>query len=214
MAKFRKIEVLSMMASRPVVPVFYHSDFEMVCGVVKACYDGGIRVFEFTNRGEQAHVVFKDVVNFVRRECPDMVIGAGTVVDAGTASLYIQLGADFVVSPLFNAAIATVCNRRLVPYIPGCLTPTEIGAAQELGCDICKIFPATDPSLIKNILAPMPWTNIMATGGISPSNIKEWFAAGVTCVGMGSCLFPKELIASKNWSAITKTCADTLLNAK
>lgn len=214
MAKFRKAEVLSMMASRPVVPVFYHSDAATACSVMKACYDGGVRVFEFTNRGEQAHVVFKELVNFARRECPEMAVGAGTVVDAGTASLYIQLGADFVVSPLLNLDIARVCNRRLVPYIPGCFTPSEIGTAQELGCDICKVFPANDPAFVKNVLAPMPWSNIMATGGISPSNVGEWFAAGVMCVGMGSCLFPKDVVSNKDWGTITKICNEIFANLK
>jgi 2-dehydro-3-deoxyphosphogluconate aldolase/(4S)-4-hydroxy-2-oxoglutarate aldolase len=201
-----------MMASVPVVPVFYHSDAATACGVMKACYDGGIRLFEFTNRGEQAHIVFKEVVNFARRECPGMAVGAGTVVDAGTASLYIQLGADFVVSPLLGPDIARVCNRRLIPYIPGCYTPSEIGTAQELGCDVCKVFPAGDPAFVKNVLAPMPWSNIMATGGISPANVGEWFAAGVTCVGMGSCLFPKDAVDQKNWTKISNICAETLAN--
>ncbi len=137
-----------------------------------------------TNRGEQAHIVFKELVNFARRECPEMAVGAGTVVDAGTASLYIQLGADFIVSPLLNPDVAKVCNRRLIPYIPGCCTPSEVGTAQELGCDVCKVFPASDPVFVKNMLAPMPWSNIMATGGISPANIAQWFAAGVMCFAL------------------------------
>ena len=214
MAKFRKAEVLAAMEERPVVPVFYHGDTETACGVLRACYDGGIRVFEFTNRGEQAHVVFRELVNFARRECPEMALGAGTVVDAGTASLYIQMGADFVVSPLLNPDVARVCNRRLVPYIPGCYTPSEIGTAQELGCDVCKVFPASDPGFVKNLMAPMPWSNIMATGGISPANVGEWFAAGVMCVGMGSCLFPREAVGKKDWAAIAEICAEALKNSK
>lgn len=202
-----------MMSSVPVVPVFYHRDAATACGVLKACYDGGIRVFEFTNRGEQAHIVFRELVNFVRRECPEMAVGAGTVVDAGTAALYIQLGADFVVSPLLNPDVARTCNRRLIPYIPGCYTPTEIGTAQELGCDVCKVFPANDPAFVKNVLAPMPWSNIMATGGISPANVGQWLAAGTTCVGMGSCLFPKNAVENNDWKTITSICSEALTNA-
>ncbi len=213
MAKFSKMDVMAAMGASPVVPVFYHADIDTACGVVQACYDGGVRVFEFTNRGEQAHEVFKELVRFVRRECPDMKIGVGTVVDGATAALYLQLGADFVVSPLFNADIARVCNRRLVPYVPGCYTPSEVGAAQEMGCDICKVFPAGDPSFVKNLLAPMPWSNIMATGGISPENVGQWIAAGVMCVGMGSCLFPKEAVAAMDKERISRICAEALGNA-
>jgi 2-dehydro-3-deoxyphosphogluconate aldolase/(4S)-4-hydroxy-2-oxoglutarate aldolase len=143
-----------------------------------------------------------------------MAVGAGSVVDAGTAALYMQLGADFIVSPLFNGEVATVCNRRCVPYVPGCMTPTEIGAAQEAGCDVCKVFPASDPSFVKNILAPMPWTKIMATGGIAPGNVAQWFAAGVMCVGMGSCLFPKEAVEGGDWERISKICNEALNSAR
>lgn len=194
----------------PVVPVFYHKDHETTQHVLKACYDGGIRVFEFTNRGEQAHVVFEKLITFARRECPEMAVGAGTVVDAGTAALYIQLGADFIVSPLLNPDIARVCNRRLIPYVPGCYTPSEVGAAQELGCDVCKVFPAGDPSFVKNMLAPMPWSNIMATGGITPDNAAAWLRAGTMCVGMGSCLFPAEAVKEGDWAAIAEVCRQTL----
>jgi 2-dehydro-3-deoxyphosphogluconate aldolase/(4S)-4-hydroxy-2-oxoglutarate aldolase len=214
MAKFRKAEVLAAMERWPVVPVFYHGDAATVEGVAQACYRGGVRVFEFTNRGEGAHAVFERLVRFVRAECPEMVLGAGTVVDAPTAALYMQLGADFVVSPLLNPEVARVCNRRMVPYVPGCLTPSEMGAAQEAGCDVCKIFPAGDPSFVKNILAPMPWSRIMATGGISPANVGEWMAAGTMCVGMGSCLFPKEAVERGDWNRISEICAEALEKSK
>lgn len=212
--KFSKIEVLSAMKQTGVVPVFYHNDVETVKNVVKACYEGGMRTFEFTNRGEFAHEVFGEVVKFVQKECPEMMMGVGSIVDAPTAALYIQLGANFVVGPLFNPDVAKVCNRRLVPYAPGCGSVSEIGFAQEAGCDLCKVFPGEvlGASFIKAMKAPMPWSNLMVTGGVKPeeSNLKSWFNAGVMCVGMGSNLFPADKIKAKEWSSITKISSETL----
>ena len=151
MAKFDKIAVLKKIGDAPMVPVFYNKDLEICKNVVKACYDGGVRAFEFTNRGDFAHEVFGELVKWADKECPEMAIGVGSVVDAPTASLYIQLGACFVVGPLFNPDIAPVCNRRLVPYCPGCMTVSEIGKAQELGCDLTKVFPGdvVGPNMVK-----------------------------------------------------------------
>ena len=214
MARFDKIAVLNKIQSTGIVPVFYNSDVEVAKQVVKACYEGGIRAFEFTNRGDFAHEVFAEVVKYAAVECPEMAVGVGSVVDAPTASLYIQLGACFVVGPLFNADVAKVCNRRLIPYTPGCGTVTEVGLAQEAGCDLCKVFPGDvlGPRFVKGLMAPMPWTKIMVTGGVEPTaeSISKWFKAGAFAVGMGSCLFPKELMASKDWSAISKICAEAI----
>ena len=214
MARFNKIAVLNKIQSTGIVPVFYNKDVEVAKQVVKACYEGGIRAFEFTNRGDFAHEVFAEVVKYAAVECPEMAVGVGSVVDAPTASLYIQLGACFVVGPLFNADVAKVCNRRLIPYTPGCGTVTEVGLAQEAGCDLCKVFPGDvlGPKFVKGLMAPMPWTNIMVTGGVEPTaeSISKWFKAGAFAVGMGSCLFPKELMASKDWSAISKICAEAI----
>lgn len=212
MSRFSKVEVLGAMGRVPVVPVFYSGDLDVACGVLRACYEGGVRVFEFTNRGDGAHLVFGGLVDFARRECPEMVLGVGSVVDGGTAALYLQLGADFVVSPLLSEDVARVCNRRLVPYVAGCYTPGEVGRAQELGCDVTKIFPAGDPAFVKALLAPMPWSNIMVTGGISPDNAREWFAAGAMCVGMGSCLFPKDAVAAGDWKRIGEICNNVIKN--
>ena len=219
MASFNKMQVLDAIVSTGMVPVYYNKDVEIAKQVVKACYEGGVRAFEFTNRGDFAHEVFAELIKFATKECPELVLGVGSIVDAGTASLYLQLGANFVVGPLFNPEIAKVCNRRLVPYTPGCGSVSEIGFAQEVGCDLCKIFPAGNvggPSFVKNIKAPMPWSMIMATGAVEPTeeNLSAWFKAGVTCVGMGSKLFPKEMIAAGNWEAISTLCRDALATIK
>lgn len=212
MAKYSKLEVLAAIKETGMVPVFYNADLEISKNVVKACYEGGVRAFEFTNRGDFAQEVFGELVKYANRELPGMILGVGSVVDPATAALYIQLGANFVVGPLFNPEIAKVCNRRLVPYTPGCGSVSEVGFAQELGCDLCKVFPGDvlGPKLVKGMLAPMPWSKLMVTGGVSPDeeNLTAWFKAGVFCVGMGSKLFPKDVIAAENWQAITDKCKE------
>ncbi len=212
--KFSKIQVISVMKETGMVPVFYHSDIEVSKQVVKACYEGGVRAFEFTNRGDFAHEVFGELVKFAAKECPEMIMGIGSIVDAPTAALYIQLGANFLVGPLFNPEVAKVANRRLIPYSPGCGSISEVGFAQENGCDLCKVFPGDvlGTSFVKSLKAPMPWSNLMVTGGVKPeeTNLKAWFDAGVTCVGMGSNLFPAEMIKEKNWAGITELCKNAL----
>ena len=213
MAKFNKLQVLSVMKSTGMVPVFYHSDVETAKQVVKACYEGGVRAFEFTNRGDFALEVFGELNKWVAREFPVMLMGVGSIVDPATAALYIQLRANFIVGPLFNPEVAKVCNRRLIPYTPGCGSVSEIGFAQECGCDLCKVFPAGNvggPSFVKNVKAPMPWSMLMVTGGVEPTkeNLTAWIKAGVTCVGMGSNLFPKDVVAAKDWAWISAKCQE------
>lgn len=214
MAKFDKFQVMAKMGEAPIIPVFYHKDLEVAKAVVKACYEGGIRAFEFTNRGDFAHEIFSELVKFADKECPELAMGVGSIVDAGTASLYMQLGACFVVGPLFNPDIAKVCNRRQIPYTPGCGSISEVGAAQEAGCELCKVFPGDvlGPKFVKGLLAPMPWSKLMVTGGVEPTeeNLSVWFKAGVYCVGMGSKLFPKDKIAAADWQYITDKCKSSL----
>lgn len=214
MAKYSKMDVLQTMKATGMVPVFYHQDPEVAKMVLKACYEGGVRAFEFTNRGDFAHEVFSELSKYAQKELPGMILGVGSIVDAATASLYIQLGANFVVGPLLNPEIAPVCNRRLVPYCPGCGSVSEVGRAQELGCDLCKVFPGDvlGPKFVKGLKAPMPWSQIMVTGGVKPEkeNLAGWFGAGVTCVGMGSNLFPKDVIVAGEWSRITDLCREAL----
>lgn len=215
MAKFSRSKVYQAMEDTGIVPVFYHADTEVAKQVVKACYEGGIRAFEFTNRGDFAHEVFTELVKWADKECPEMILGIGSIVDAPTAALYIQLGANFVVGPLLNPDIFKVCNRRQIGYSPGCATPSEINLAQELGAEIVKVFPGGNvggPSFVKNIKGPMPWSKIMVTGGVEPTeeNLSAWFKAGAVCVGMGSNLFPKEVLQKREWQKITELCKQSL----
>lgn len=209
MARFKRLEVYNKIAETGIIPVFYHNNVSTCKKVIQACYDGGARIFEFTNRGDFAHEVFSEISHFVAENLPDMVIGAGSIVDGGTASLYIQLGADFIVSPVLKEDMAIVCNRRKIPWMPGCGTMTEIARAEELGAEIVKIFPASQiggPAFIKNIKGPCPWTNILPTGGVKPTeeNLSEWFNAGAFCVGMGSQLFVKTADNDYDLSGITE----------
>ena len=218
MAKYSRFEVVAAMKETGVVPVFFHEDIQVAKNVVKACYDGGIRVFEFVNRGDFAHEVFGELNKWALKELPGMILGVGSIVEPVTAGMYIQLGANFVVSPLMNEEVCKLCNRRGVSYSPGCGTISEINKAQELGVEVVKVFPASEiggPSFVKAVKAPMPWTNIMPTGGVdtSESNLKAWFDAGVTCVGMGSNLFPKEIMSAGDWKALaakSKELIDTI----
>jgi 2-dehydro-3-deoxyphosphogluconate aldolase/(4S)-4-hydroxy-2-oxoglutarate aldolase len=215
MAKFTRIEVALKMKESGMVPVFFHKDIEVCKAVVKACYDGGARLFEFTNRGDFATLTFAALNRWAIEECPEMIMGVGSIIDEGTASMYLALGANFIVSPLIDEGTARVCNKRKVAWSPGCGSVTEIGRAHELGAEVVKIFPGSQvggPSFVKAVKGPMPWASIMPTGGVSPTedNLKAWFDAGVTCVGMGSQLFPKEILESKNYSYITDKCAEAL----
>lgn len=215
MARFTRIQVALKMAETGMVPVFFHNDLETAKQVVKACYEGGVRVFEFTNRGDFAHEVFGELNKWAAKECPELILGVGSVIDAGTASLYIQLGANFVVAPLINEEVARTCNRRKVLWSPGCGSLTEISRAEELGAEIVKVFPGSSvggPGFVSAVKGPCPWTSIMPTGGVEPTeeSLSKWFKAGVTCVGLGSNLFPKEVITAKEWSKITYLCKNAL----
>ncbi len=214
MSKFRRLEVYQKFINFPIVPLLYHEDIQDCKAILSASYKAGIRVFEFTNRGDFAHEIFAELSKFAKKECPEMALGIGTIIDAGTASLYIQLGADFIVTPNLVEELAKVCNRRKIAWIPGIATMTEASKAEELGAEFIKIFPGQvlGPDFVKAIKGPMPWTNIMATGGVEPNaeSIKKWFEAGVTCVGLGSQLFPKKIMQEKNWEALEKTMFDVV----
>lgn len=190
MAQFTRIEVALKMKETGLVPLFYHQDVEISKQVLKACYDGGARLLEFTSRGDFAFEIFSALSKYAIAELPGMILGVGSVTDAASASLYMQLGANFIVTPVLREDIALVCNRRKVLWSPGCGTLTEIAKAEELGCEIVKLFPGDiyGPEFIKGIKGPQPWTSIMPTGGVSPTaeNLQKWFDAGVTCVGIGS----------------------------
>lgn len=202
------------MAEIGLVPLFYHHDIEICEKVLTACYNGGARLLEFTNRGDYAHEVFSQLNKFAESNLPDMILGVGSITDAGAASLYMQLGANFVVTPVLREDIAIVCNRRKLLWSPGCGSLTEVAKAEELGAEIIKIFPGSlcGPEFVKAIKAPCPWTSIMPTGGVSTSreNLKMWFDSGVTCVGIGSQLITSENIKNQDFKSLENQVSSTL----
>jgi 2-dehydro-3-deoxyphosphogluconate aldolase/(4S)-4-hydroxy-2-oxoglutarate aldolase len=207
MARFTRIQVAQKMAEEGMIPVFFNRDPEIGKKVIEACYKGGIRLFEFTNRGDYAHVVFEQLNKFAEAQFPDMILGAGSIVDAPTAVLYIQLGSNFIVSPILNEDMADVVNRRKILWSPGCGSASEISRAESLGAEIVKIFPGSQvggPKFVAAIKGPMPWTHIMPTGGVEPTeaNLTEWYKAGAICVGMGSQLIRADLIKAGDYKQI------------
>jgi 2-dehydro-3-deoxyphosphogluconate aldolase/(4S)-4-hydroxy-2-oxoglutarate aldolase len=214
MAQFTRIEVANTMKETGLVPLFYHHDAEVARQVLKACYDGGARLLEFTARGDFAHEVFGELVKYAMAELPGMILGVGSVTDAAAASRFMSLGANFIVTPVLREDIAMVCNRRKVLWSPGCGSLTEIARAEELGCEIVKLFPGGiyGPGFVKAIKGPQPWTSIMPTGGVSPTkeSLSSWFDAGVTCVGMGSKLIKKDDQGSFNLAEIQSVIEDCL----
>ena len=214
MARFTKLEVLQTAAEQGMVSLFYHPDIELGKKVLKSCYKGGARILEFTNRGDYAHEVFAELNKYCEKELPEMILGVGSIPDAGTAALYIQLGANFIVTPSLREDVVKTCNRRKIPCMPGCGSLTEIGQAEELGCDVVKLFPGSNygADFVKSIKAPQPWTSIMPTGGVTPErqNLQQWFGAGVICVGMGSQMISKDILANGNFEKLENRVRDTL----
>jgi 2-dehydro-3-deoxyphosphogluconate aldolase/(4S)-4-hydroxy-2-oxoglutarate aldolase len=210
-----RMAVLTALMDQGVIPVFYHPDVEVCKAVIQACADGGAPCIEFTNRGDFASHVFYEVTRYFAEADPRVIMGVGSIVDAPTAGIYIANGAKFVVGPILNADVAKVCNRRKIPYSPGCGSASEISYAEELGCEIVKVFPGSSvggPDFVKAVLGPMPWTRIMPTGGVDPdeASVKKWFGAGIVAAGMGSKLITQEMLDAKDYAGITKKVRETV----
>lgn len=215
MARFRRMQVLSMVEQQGLVPVFFNPDPEISLKVMMACHKGGARCLEMTNRGDGAVEVFRHLQRSSAEECPDLALGVGSIVDAPTAALYIAEGADFVVGPCLDRETAVLCNRRKIPYMPGCATATEIQEAHSLGVEICKIFPGAEvggPSFVKAMKGPCPWVSIMPTGGVEPTreSLMAWFGAGITAAGIGSNLITREILKKGDWDALSRKVSETL----
>jgi 2-dehydro-3-deoxyphosphogluconate aldolase/(4S)-4-hydroxy-2-oxoglutarate aldolase len=213
MTKFSKQQVLSSMKATGMIPVFYNADIEIAKGVIDASYKGGVRVFEFTNRGGNAFDVFVQLLKHIDKY-PDLLLGIGTIMDGATAKKFIDAGAHFIVSPILKAEMAQVCKNHDVMWVPGCATLTEIVTGKELGAEVIKIFPGSvlGPGFVSAVMPVVPGLQLMPTGGVEPNekNLSAWFKAGVVCVGMGSQLFTKEIMAEKNWSLLEKNVKEAL----
>lgn len=193
-----------------IIPVFSHEAAETALAMLRACYRGGIRVFEFTNRVPGAIDVFRYLVSR-KNEFPGLVLGAGTIMNSQQCHEYIRANADFIVAPIIDEQVAITCRKEGISWTPGCGTLTEIITAERMGAGLMKVFPAEvlGPEFIKAALGPCPWLKLMPTGGVIPQeeNLQRWFSAGVTCVGMGSRLIPSKALQSGDFSEVEATTA-------
>jgi 2-dehydro-3-deoxyphosphogluconate aldolase / (4S)-4-hydroxy-2-oxoglutarate aldolase len=214
MAKYRRLEVLNGIWESGLIPIFYHEELLAAQRITDACVSGGARVIEFTNRGDGAWRVFEALLKHRRDNQVKVMLGAGSIVDEATAGLYVNCGADFIVGPTFSPRVAELCNRRKVVYIPGCGTLTEISRAEAAGIELVKIFPGDvlGPRFIKAVHGPQPWTNMVVTGGVLPEeeNIREWFKAGVTAVGIGSELIRRDWVSTRQYHKISEAVSQIL----
>lgn len=215
MTRVKRLDIYQTMLDSGLVPLFYHSDIDVARKTATAIANGGASVLEFTNRGEKALQVFSALNEYLAAENIPLILGVGSIADAPTAALFIAHGAQFVVAPMFNAEVAELCNRRKIAYIPGCATVTEISHAESFGVEIIKAFPGATvggPKFIQSVLAPMPWSLIMPTGGVDATreNLAGWFGAGACAVGMGSKLVRKDWLQAGNYEAIEKSVRDVL----
>ncbi len=183
-----------------MIPVFYHEDLEVCKNVIRACYNGGLRVFEYTNRGDKALENYPYLKEFIKVNCEGMLLGIGSINNAKQAESFIKIQADFIVSPIFDKSISIICKTNNTYWIPGCATLSEISSAENEGADIIKIFPGNvlGPDFVKAVRGPMPHLKLMPTGGVSieKENLEGWFKAGVVCVGIGSNLLIKKAVDS------------------
>jgi 2-dehydro-3-deoxyphosphogluconate aldolase/(4S)-4-hydroxy-2-oxoglutarate aldolase len=203
-----RLAVLRAILDDGVVPIFTAPSPEVGLDFVAGCVRGGARVVEFTNRGDFAHASFVELARRVDRELPGVILGVGTISDAPTAAMFVAAGARFVVGHALVPDVARLCNRRRIAYIPGCGSATEIGQAEELGCEIVKLFPAAafdGPAFVRGILGPSPMTRIMPTNVLgTEETTRAWVTAGVAALGVGGYLYPPDLIASRDTAEIAR----------
>lgn len=207
MKQLPRYAVYAQLVAARFLPIFSHEQAEVAVQVGLACARGGASVFELTNRNASSLQAFQLLKSELEKLKSPLILGIGSIVEPGSAVQFINAGAQFVVSPSFNPEVAKLCNRRKIAYIPGCLTPSEIGVAEESGCELVKYFPASaevGPEFIKALRGPCPWTSIVATGGIQPSKdgLKRWFDAGAAVVGLGSQLLEKVAIDRGDYAAV------------
>jgi 2-dehydro-3-deoxyphosphogluconate aldolase / (4S)-4-hydroxy-2-oxoglutarate aldolase len=210
---FSKQQILQQMKSTGIVPLFTHDNASEAEAVIEAAYSGGIRVFEFTNRRANSFEVFRHVIS-QRKNFPELMLGIGTIMDAETTKKFIDVGADFIISPILKTEMAPVCHHHNKLWIPGCATLTEIVTAKEHGAEVIKVFPGSvlGPGFISAIMPVVPDLNLMITGGVEPTeqNLSAWFNAGAMCVGLGSQLFTKEILQNHDWAALKQKIANSL----
>ena len=212
-----KETIIQVMKSTGVVPLFTCESTDEAMAVVQTAYDAGVRTFEFTNRRANSFEVFSYLTSH-RQKFPDLLLGIGTVMDGATTKKFIDSGADFIISPILKLEMAEVCKTYDKLWIPGCATLTEAVTAKENGAGVIKIFPGSvlGPEFVKSIMPVVPDLVLMITGGVEPTreSLSAWFKAGAACVGMGSALFSKEILSTKNWPLLKQRISESLAIAK
>ncbi len=202
----KKEKALQLLLEQKLLPLYYHESAEVSIEVLQALYDAGIRIVEYTNRGEAALKNFKSLRKTVDKKMPGLLLGIGTIKSKKQAKKYIEAGADFIICPSMNEEVAEICEDKKLLWIPGCWTPTEIAAAENTGATIVKIFPGNilGPSYISSIKDLFPNLKFMPTGGVESkaNNLKGWFKAGVVAVGMGSKLISRETMERKDFEGL------------
>jgi len=205
--------IIQTMYNTGVVPLFTHDDPEEAFNIVRTAYNAGIRVFEMTNRRKNSYDVFVCLVSR-KKELPGLALGIGTVMDAPTTERFIAAGADFIISPIMNTEMASVCKSHNKLWMPGCATPTEIVTAKQHGAEVIKLFPGAvlGPGFVSSILPVVPDLKLMITGGVEATveSIGSWFKSGAFCLGMGSHLFPADMLSKKDWASIEARIVKTL----
>lgn len=207
-------QIIQRIRQQGVLPLFFHTDRQTCIDVTNALYSAGIRIIEFTNRGEAAFENFKALVALRDESMKDLLLAIGTIRTPEQATKYINAGADFLVSPVFDAAVCDIAYMHKMLWIPGCMTPTEIHVAENAGCKLVKLFPGNvlGPDFVSGIKELFPAMDFMPTGGVevNKENISKWFNAGVSAVGLGSKLISKTILENKDYAAITKLSKEAL----
>jgi 2-dehydro-3-deoxyphosphogluconate aldolase/(4S)-4-hydroxy-2-oxoglutarate aldolase len=201
-----KSQIQDSIIKQGILPLFYNDSSEVTIAITRKLYEAGIRVIEYTNRGEAALDNFKALKELQKEELPELLLGIGTIKSAEQAVQFVDAGADFLISPLVNPGVAAVAAKNDLLWIPGCMTPTEIYNAQQLGAVLIKLFPANilGPAFVSAVKELFPGVQMMPTGGVemSQENISAWFDAGVSAVGMGSKLITKTIIQNQAYNQL------------
>ena len=207
-------QALSAVDYAKFIPLFYHADISVCQSLIQACYDGGVRAIEYTNRGEKALSNFTALKQHFSSRHPDLALGIGSVINAEQAQSFFLAGADFIVAPIADKETGKFCRSKNIAWMPGCFTLSEIMRSVKMGAELVKIFPANvlGPEFVRGILGPVPALKIMPTGGVDTSkeNLQSWFGAGVYCVGMGSNLISKKIIESGDYAALAAQVSEVI----
>jgi 2-dehydro-3-deoxyphosphogluconate aldolase / (4S)-4-hydroxy-2-oxoglutarate aldolase len=209
-----KIKATEALLQQKLLPLYYHDDPETSIGILRALYEGGVRILEYTNRGPAALENFRQMKAIAQEQMPGLLLGIGTIRNEEQAKDFIEAGADFIVCPTMSKQVAAVTHHAGLLWIPGCMTPTEIAAAEDAGATIVKIFPGNilGPGYVSSIKELFPNIQFMPTGGVEAEekNLQSWFDSGVVAVGMGSKLISKQLVEKRDFEQIKKAARHSL----